>query len=188
MAGLMFVTSGLNTVRIRIVGSALLGLCLTGSLIAVLMTIPSLAEIFIARADLVQDYDAGVMGRFGAQLRSLTILLDTPLGFGPYGFAERFGQDSHNVYLNGFSSYGWLGGLAYVALAVSTWLIGVRCVFIATPWQNFQIAAFATYAGVSLEGIVIDTDHWRHYFLLMGIVWGLSAAALDYRARKSYRS
>ena len=102
MAGLMFVTSGLNTVRIRIVGNALLGLCLTGALIAVLMTIPSLAEIFIARADLVQDYDAGVMGRFGAQLRSLTILLDTPLGFGPYGFAERFGQDSHNVLFEWF--------------------------------------------------------------------------------------
>lgn len=187
MAGLMFVTTKLNVVRIRIVGSALLGLCLAGALVAALMTIPSIGEIFIARADLIQDYDAGATGRFGAQLRSLTILLDNPLGFGPYGFDARYGQDSHNVYLNGFSSYGWLGGLAYIAFVASTWLIGARCVFITTPWQNFQIAAFATYVGVSLEGIVIDTDHWRHYFLLAGIVWGLSAASLDYRARNSHQ-
>ncbi len=188
MAGLMFVTSGSNLLRLRIIGSGVLGLCLAGTLIAVLLAIPSVSEIFMARAELVQDYDAGATGRFGAQLRSLTEILEHPLGFGPYGFSMRFGQDAHNVYLNGFSSYGWLGGFAYLAFVVSTWLVGSRCALITSPWQNFQIAAFATYFGVSLEGIVIDTDHWRHYFLLAGIVWGLSAATLDYRARYSYRS
>jgi len=23
---------------------------------------------------------------------------------------------------------------------------------------------------------VIDTDHWRHFFLLLGMIWGLAAA------------
>ncbi|MDH3602854.1 MAG: O-antigen ligase domain-containing protein, partial [Candidatus Tectomicrobia bacterium] len=49
-------------------------------------------------------------------------------------------------------------------------------------WQNFHIAAYATYVGASLEGLVIDTDHWRHYFLLAGLVWGLCAATRDYQS------
>jgi hypothetical protein len=27
---------------------------------------------------------------------------------------------------------------------------------------------------------VIDTDHWRHYFLLVGLVWGLFVATERY--------
>jgi hypothetical protein len=26
------------------------------------------------------------------------------------------------------------------------------------------------------EGFVIDTDHWRHFYLILGIIWGLAAA------------
>jgi hypothetical protein len=26
------------------------------------------------------------------------------------------------------------------------------------------------------ESFVIDSDHWRHFFLILGIIWGLSAA------------
>jgi hypothetical protein len=26
------------------------------------------------------------------------------------------------------------------------------------------------------EGFIIDTDHWRHFFLILGIIWGLAAA------------
>jgi hypothetical protein len=28
------------------------------------------------------------------------------------------------------------------------------------------------------EGFVIDTDHWRHFFLLLGLIWGLAAATI----------
>jgi hypothetical protein len=33
---------------------------------------------------------------------------------------------------------------------------------------------FAACAGVIGESIIIDIDHWRHYFL--GALWGLMAA------------
>jgi len=32
------------------------------------------------------------------------------------------------------------------------------------------------FIGEVAEGFVIDTDHWRHFFLLLGIIWGLAAA------------
>jgi Ni,Fe-hydrogenase I large subunit len=26
-----------------------------------------------------------------------------------------------------------------------------------------------------LQGVQIDTDHWRHFYLMLGLVWGLAA-------------
>ncbi len=34
----------------------------------------------------------------------------------------------------------------------------------------------ATFTVLSLQGIIIDTDHWRHFFLLLGLIWGFIAA------------
>jgi hypothetical protein len=31
-----------------------------------------------------------------------------------------------------------------------------------------------------VEGFVIDTDHWRHFFLTLGIVWGAAAATAKF--------
>jgi hypothetical protein len=181
MAGLMFLTSRTNRLRIRIIGAGLLGVCLAGALIAALLTIPAVHDIFQARLSLMQDYDAGTFGRFGTQIRSLPDLLDSPFGFGAHGFSERFAQDPHNVYLNGFATYGWLGGFSYLLFVLATVSIGFRGLLIRTRWQGFQIAVYAAFVGVALEGAVIDTDHWRHYFLLAGLVWGLSVAALQHR-------
>ena len=49
---------------------------------------------------------------------------------------------------------------------------------IRTPYQQTTIAVFAGYFGVATgESFIIDTDHWRHTFLLMGLMWGLIAAS-----------
>lgn len=188
MAGLMFLTSATNRLRVRIVGAGIFGLCLAGGLIAGLFAIPGVADVFLSRAELFQDYDAGTFGRFGTQLRALPELLADPFGFGPHGFGRIYEQDPHNVYLNGFASYGWIGGLSYLLFVLTTLAAGARTVLIRTPWQQFHIAAFATYTGVSLEGMVIDTDHWRHYFLLAGLVWGLAIASYDFRGASVRRA
>jgi hypothetical protein len=26
------------------------------------------------------------------------------------------------------------------------------------------------------ESFIIDTDHWRHYFLIIGLTWGIAVA------------
>ncbi len=33
-------------------------------------------------------------------------------------------------------------------------------------------------------GTVIDTDHWRHLYLLIGLIWG--AIALEYRYQRGF--
>ena len=35
---------------------------------------------------------------------------------------------------------------------------------------------FAAYFGIAAESFIIDIDHWRHTFLLIGVMWGLIAA------------
>jgi hypothetical protein len=34
----------------------------------------------------------------------------------------------------------------------------------------------ASFIGMVLEGLVIDTDHWRHFYLVMAMIWGLALA------------
>jgi hypothetical protein len=40
---------------------------------------------------------------------------------------------------------------------------------------------FAAFLGAVGEGFVIDTDHWRHFWLMLGAMWGMFAAARRYK-------
>ncbi len=133
-------------------------------------------DFFFERAQLIQFYDGGETGRFGRQLRSIPLLLQSPNGLGPFGFDKIFGQDPHNVYLNAFAVYGWLGGFSYLLLIAASIAAGWRVVFTRTPWQPYAIVVFATLFAIMLQGILIDTDHWRHFYLQLGLLWGLYAA------------
>src|SRR5262249_8248357 len=132
-------------------------------------------------ANVVNPYDVGEGGRFTLQELALGALLEFPNGLGPFEFARIHGLQQHNVYLQGFMVYGWLGGVTYLLLLVITLLVGLRSAFAATPWQTYSILAFAVFVGEVGEGVIIDTDHWRHFFLILGMVWGLAAATRDYR-------
>ena len=37
-------------------------------------------------------------------------------------------------------------------------------------------------SAISRSARVIDTDHWRHFYLLIGLIWG--AIALEYRHQR----
>jgi hypothetical protein len=80
---------------------------------------------------------------------------------------------THNVYLNSFMSGGWLAGFAYFTLTAITVVLGMRYAFVATPWRATYHAVYAAYLGMVAESLIIDSDHWRHYFLILGVLWGL---------------
>jgi hypothetical protein len=58
--------------------------------------------------------------------------------------------------------------------------LGFRATLIRTPWQSYLIPAYATYVGLAYESLIIDTDHWRHYYLVLGIVWGIITATSNH--------
>jgi hypothetical protein len=181
---LIFLTAPTPQFRIRVIGFVVIALALLSMLFVVLLSVEGIGAMFKERANLLNEYDAGQGGRFGTQAKSLTGLLEMPFGVGPLQFSKVFGQDPHNTYINAFASYGWLGGVTYLALVLSTAYIGLRACVIRTPWQRYLIVVLATYIGVALEGAIIDTDHWRHYYLLLGMVWGLAAATISFQWRR----
>ncbi len=140
------------------------------------------ADMFVERAKLEQFYDVGHGGRFAGWVDGLEVISEHPDGVGPRQFGKERGVDPHNVYINAFLSYGWLGGLAYITLVLGTLQVGLMSLWQRTPWQPFLIAVFSTFVGIVGEGFIVDTDHWRHFYLLMGLIWGLSVANAKYSA------
>jgi hypothetical protein len=167
--------------RVRIILLASIGAFVGLCLLAFLLSFEQVRDLFAERASLLQSYDTGETGRFGNQINSIPLLLDNPFGLAPIRFRYIFGEDPHNVYVNAFAAYGWIGGLSYLLLIISTVAVGFKTIFTRTPWQHYAIATFCPLFAMVLQGIQIDTDHWRHFYLLLGIVWGLYAATVAYR-------
>ena len=163
--------------RQRIVVVAVLGLLGLGVAGVGALSVPTISAMVQERATLLQSYDTGETGRFGNQKRSIPLLLDSPNGLGPLQFDKKFTENPHNVYIFAFSSYGWMGGLAYLALIAVTCFIGWRMVFWRTPWQHECIALWCALFPQIVQGFQIDTDHWRHFWMLMGLTWGLAIAS-----------
>ena len=172
---LTFLTTASPVLKLRIVIVCALGAIVTVAGIAAAVSLDAVTPLFTERASLTQSYDVGETGRFGTQLRSLPVLLHHFNGLGPLQFGKMFGQDPHNVYLNAFASYGWIGGFAYFALIVLSLIAGLRSVLTRSPYQHHAIAVFACFAMLCVQGVQIDTDHWRHAYLLLGVLWGLYA-------------
>ena len=184
---LTFVTTRSGNARLRIVLIAITGVIVLVLMLAALLSIDRVAELFKERAALEQSYDAGHLGRFGRHLLGFQLALDQPFGIGPLQFSRLFPEDPHNTYLNAFLSGGWLSGMVYATLVLTTLLVGLRTVFIDTPWRTVYLAVYCAFVGAAAESVLIDSDHWRHYFLLLGVIWGLMAASRPYARRRPAR-
>ncbi len=178
-----FVLTPSAGLRGRIIFLSIAGMAALATLIICLLSIESVRDLFLDRLTFAKDYDSGERGRFGVQANSIPYLLELPLGFGPGQFGKYLGQDPHNVFLNAFASYGWLGGISYLVLIVSTVVAGFKTMLMRTPWQSFAIVVFCPVFATILQGVQIDTDHWRHFYWLLGVMWGLFAASTAYIAR-----
>lgn len=184
MVALTFLTTAGATRRARIVFLTLAAFVLTVMALLVALSFENIRSVFEVRASLDQSYDQGVTGRFGNQLRSIPLLLGEPNGFGPLRFRWFFPEDPHNVYINAFASYGWLGGFAWLGLMAATCYVGWALVFRRSPWQNHAIVLWSVLFITILQGVQIDTDHWRHVYLMLGLIWGLAALARSSASRQ----
>jgi hypothetical protein len=126
----------------------------------------------------VQDYDVGADNRSRVQLEidSFHEMFNYPLGMGPWGFAHATNWVSHNTFLGTMLNHGWLGGAAYLTLIVLTLVVGFRAMWVRTPWQTVLVATYPAFVAMVFESVWGDTDHWRHFYVLLGVIWGLVAA------------
>lgn len=184
MIVLAFVTAPTPRARLRVFALSVTAIGALALFILFLLSFDAIATMFKERAHLIQSYDVGQGGRFRLQELALTAVLNFPNGMGPFEFARVHGLQQHNVYLQAFLVYGWTGGMAYLLLLFTTVMVGLRTALVRLPWQPYLITAVAAFVGEMAEGFVIDTDHWRHFYLLLGMIWGLSAATFR-QARKA---
>lgn len=183
--GVLFLQSNSNRFRLRLIAIGLLAVVAIVLAVLIILQIPGVGDFFRERARLEQSYDSARLGRFARHWLGMILATQHPLGIGPLEFGPMFGEDTHNIWLKAALDYGWVGFIAFLTLTFLTLAIGFKLLFRNRPWQPFLLVAYATYLGHVLIGNVIDTDHWRHFYLLFGIIWG--CAGLEYKYELSLK-
>lgn len=162
--------------KVRMLLIAMVGSLALIVALASMLAVPAVNRLFEVRAA-AQTYDEGETGRFGRQSYAFDLALSKPLGIGPLEFRNlRVVEEPHNTYVNVFLSYGWGGGLIFILLTAATIWRGLRFVIRPSPNRLLLIPLVATFIPLSAEAAIIDLDHWRHFFLIAGLIWGVTAA------------
>jgi len=180
MIALTYRASATAALRRRIVAiTAVTGIA-GATLLAGLLTVDVVSERFADRATVTKDYDEGETGRFGNQRRGAVMLIEKPNGFGPLRWRLTFGLEPHNSYIGGFANAGWLGGLAFIGLVLTTAFVGFRLCLTPSPYQRLALIVWPALLMFFLQAVQIDVDHWRHVYMLFGMVWALEAARMTW--------
>ena len=156
-------------------------LALSGAVLLVVaaagaLSIPSFVAFMELRTQ-SQNYDTGESGRFGRQGYAFDLALQHPLGLGPLEFRNlRVKEEPHNTYVNVLHAYGWGGGLAFILFIGITIWRGATFLARPGPLRPLLIPLVAVFVPLAGEAAIIDIDHWRHFFLVGGLIWGVTAA------------
>lgn len=153
----------------------LMGVAGLGSLIVavvIALQIDAIAEIFVQRAQVVQNYDGARLGRFARHAIGFELALSSPWGIGNLEFGHIYGEDEHNVYLRSLMSYGWIGFVSWMTIILWPLIVGFKMLFLNRPWLVYFQICYVVFLGHLMLAWVIDIDHWRHVYLLLGMIWG----------------
>ena len=168
----LFLQTASGIFRLRIVIMTIAAVALLILAVLVILQIPGVADMFSARAQLAQDYDSDRLGRFARYGIGFMLAMEHPLGIGPLVFGQIYGEDTHNIWLKALMDYGWLGFASWAIMIGWTVAAGFRILFRNRQWQPYFLCAYVVFLGHIALGTIIDTDHWRHFYLLLGMVWG----------------
>jgi hypothetical protein len=175
-----FASAASHRQRLQLIIYVALGAIVALGIVAAALSIPSVAELMDMRASVEQPYDVGPGGRLGGQQAALGLIIIHPLGLGALEFARAYyGQDVHQVYLSMFLNAGWIGGTLYIAVVLLTIGLGLRQIVRDRGGDGLGAVLTAAFIGVALEGVVVDTDHWRHFYLIMAMIWGMALAPVE---------
>ncbi|RUU30496.1 MAG: O-antigen ligase family protein [Mesorhizobium sp.] len=185
LTGALFLQSASGKFRLRVVVMTIAAISLLVMAMLVILQLPGVSEMFSSRAQLEQSYDTARLGRFARYTIGFQMALEHPLGIGPLVFGTIFGEDTHDIWLKMLMDYGWLGFVSFLALTCWTIAAGFRILLRDRPWQPYLLCAYVAFIGNIGLGTFIDIDHWRHVYLLLGLIWG--AIALEYRHQRQLR-
>lgn len=173
---LVFICEANARQKVRMILLGVTGLVLVGAALGGLLSIPSVGALFEERASVEQNYDSGSTGRFGRQGYAFDLALSHPFGIGPAEFRNlEINEEPHDSYATTIHVYGWGGALIWDAIIVMTLARGFSALLQRSPNRRMLLPLLATYVPLIIEAGVIDIDHWRHYYLIVGLIWGVTA-------------
>lgn len=174
---LFFLTASSNKQRFKTIALCLVSLFALIGIILVALQSPKVQGLWSERASLNQSYDVGDQGRFVGHKKAIKIISENPIGIGALYFGYNYHHElPHNLYLSMFLSTGWIGGTLFLVLIGATLYLGASVLFKRTPWMHFHAIAYCTFIGLVIESYIIDSDHWRLLYILMGLIWGAYGA------------
>jgi O-antigen ligase len=86
-------------------------------------------------------------------------------------------DNAHSLYARTLAEHGILG-FASILLLILTLVIGTFCQALQETKKPYGLSAkvvLACLVGLVLNSAVIDTIHWRHFWLVLALAWVVSA-------------
>jgi O-antigen ligase len=115
--------------------------------------------------------------RFGAQSGGIELGEHNPIGIGPGQFELVEPISAHSTYIRALAEEGVLGFVALVALLVGTLLMALRNAVLGRDTHGLSSTALlAAWAGILANSTFVDTLHWRHLWLVAGLIWAAGVA------------
>jgi O-antigen ligase len=129
---------------------------------------------FLKERARVQSYDTQ---RFGAQSGGIALGEHHPLGVGPGQFELYEPISAHSTYVRAFAEEGAAGLVVLAAIMLGTLLLALRnAVRGLDTWGISSTVLLAAWCGLLANSFFVDTLHWRHLWLVAGLIWGARLA------------
>jgi hypothetical protein len=116
-----------------------------------------------------QSYDTQ---RFGAQRAGIELAESHPIGIGPGQFEVIEPLSAHSTYVRALAEEGVLGAAVLLGVMFGTLLLAARNAALGRDTYGIGSGPLlAAWCGLLANSFVIDTLHWRHLWLLAGLIW-----------------
>jgi hypothetical protein len=149
--------------------AAIIGIGLaTAALLTVFVFATGKQNFLSGRAHL-QTYDTA---RFHGQDASLALARKHVFGIGPGQYAQSVGIAAHSTYLRALGEQGIVGLTLIAAVFLVTLVLAAGNVFAGV--STFGISSpllLGLWLGLIANSFFIDTLHWRHLWLVAGLIW-----------------
>lgn len=144
----------------------------------VLFSVASLSSPeFIAklsdRLTFAKSYDLGEEGRYHRYVLVIPMILSNPIGLGVLQLEKIFPEPIHNIWLSSFVNYGWLGGFTWITLVISSVIVAL--ITYRRTQSSIMIALILSLGGIIMCSSLHEGEHWRHMWLMFGLIWGFCA-------------
>jgi O-antigen ligase len=137
-------------------------------LVSATVTASGSGDFLVERAQ-IQSYDAD---RFRAWVAGLEPAQRYPFGVGPGQFEQVASISAHSLYIRVLAEQGLPGLLAVAALLIFTLCAALGNAVAGRSTHGIGSAALlGAWCGIVVNSFVIDTLHWRHFWVVAALVW-----------------